>query len=137
MRFKRFRRFSSKRFSEPPNRQPRTGSKQKPEVQRKTGGFRFGYEPPKVRAAMKMAPPKAPPCCLPCGKDFLWFGMISGAMFRTAHQTYPYPPPSIKRLSPFYFWRPGCGYGYLFCSLRVALGISEAQGLITRYARYE
>ena len=53
MRFKRFRRFSSKRFSEPPNCQPRTGSKQKPEVQRKTGGFRFGYEPPKVRAAMK------------------------------------------------------------------------------------
>ena len=55
MRFKRFRRFSSKRFIEPPNRQPRTGSKQKPEVQRKTGGFRFGYEPPRLRTTMTRA----------------------------------------------------------------------------------
>ena len=33
----------------------------------------------------KGAAPKAPPCCLPFGKDFLCFGLISGAHLRLFH----------------------------------------------------
>ena len=39
------------------------------------------------------APPKAAPCCLQFGKDFLCFGMISGAI----------PEPILGFAPPFFF----------------------------------
>ena len=53
----------------------------------------------------KGAAPKAPPCCLPFSKDFLCFGMISGAHSWISPLLFSALSPILfPWISPFFFW---------------------------------